>query len=219
MSGNFLIDPIDFMNKNLVIVNYNSLGKTQQDAGVQTMCLVKSAKKAKQHGVELDIYSLTRHSSRLPSKDVEAIFDAYWCPYEQNQTLHCMLGTEARYMFTATMDGCSFGVGSQNNGVCRVAHSNEGTFGGSREGVYGTNGARVFQHMEQANRLQYEIPNLTGIIAPNAYQQDYDGEYALTATTFGIRNNTNTWEFYTQKYWKSGVWNPTYFLRTVDKHF
>jgi hypothetical protein len=214
MSGNFLIDPIDFMRKNLVIPSHQNLGETQGDAGIHTMCLFKMPTPAKQHGQDIDRWVLMKHRAGLNPASVGGIFQAYWCPYAQNQTFHCMLNTDSRYMFTATMDGCSFGIGSQTgDGACQVGHANEGSFGARYEDTFGIDGARQFQRSEQENRLKHLLGNDISVINPLHYMSDHDGALVLKSTTFGYRNGM-TWEFYTQKYWKNGT---TYFLRDVVK--
>ena len=212
MAGNFLIDPIDFLRKNLVIPNHENIGKTQGDAGVHTMCLFKAGTPASQHGVDIDRWFLAKHSPKFDPNKVGAIFDAYWCPYDQNKTFTCILGNDSRYMFTATMDGCSFGIGSQTgDGTCRVGHSNAGTFGANKEQTYGMDGARQFQRAEQQNLLKHQMGNNINVISPLNYMADYDGALVLKSTTFGYRNGAN-WEFYTQQYLRTG---NKYFLRDV----
>ena len=117
-------------------------------------------------------------------------------------------------MFTATMDGCSFGVGSQTTGVCRVAHANEARFGANKEQTFGLSGARQFQRDEQQQRLTSELGANASIINPLHYMPDIDNELVLKSTTFGLHTLGRNWSFYTQRYWKNG---NTYFLREVTQ--
>jgi len=216
MPGNFLIDPIDFLEKNLVIPNHGNIGSTQGDSGIRTMCLVRSPNPARKLGQNVDRWFLGLHDPRIAPDRIGAIFDAYWCPYSQNQTLTCMLGLDSPYMFTATMDGCSFGIGHQpGGGVCRVAHANEGTFGANREEMYGLDGARQFQRSEQQKRLAHAVGDGVNVISPLDYMADIDGAMELKSTTFGYRDGGD-WKFYTQKYWRNG---NTYFLRDVTRQY
>lgn len=209
---NFLRNPLAFMDNNIIVPHHSAIGITQQTAKIHELCLFKGGATGKKHGQNLDVWILKPRTENDPAEEG---FYAYWCPYNQNETLNCVLGNGARYMFTATMDGCSFGVGSQVNGVCRVAHSNEATFGGNirNSGVH-VDGARQYQRDEQANRLKYTLGNNVGIINPLDYMRDYDGSFELKSTTFGIHTLGRNWSFYTQKYWKNG---NTYFLREVTQ--
>src|SRR5690606_4694771 len=56
-------------------------------------------------GRQLDIYEI-REPAQGGTGD---IFMGYWCPYEIDKTRYVTLTGAADYMFTATMDGCSFG--------------------------------------------------------------------------------------------------------------
>ncbi len=52
-------------------------------------------------------------------------FNAYWCPYHSDSVNRVTLSGAADRMFTATMNGCSFGVGvAAPDGSVRVAHAN-----------------------------------------------------------------------------------------------
>lgn len=214
MPGNFLSDPVGFMQDNLVVPHHEGIGKAQADAGVHTLALVKHASKAKQLGKEIDRWVLMKNYRRMNPSKIGAVFQAYWCPYDQNHTFSCQLGLDAPYMFTATMDGCSFGVGNQaGDGSCHVAHSNEAGFGASREAQFGMSGARQFQRGEQANRLTHRLGQGIDIIDPTHYMADLDQELVLKSTTFGIRAG-NQWQFFTQKYWINGT---TIYLREVTR--
>src|SRR3954454_1999905 len=62
--------------------------------------------------------------------DPEVSFEAYWCLYEEDKTLGVVVGADAKYMFTETMNGCSLGVGSKNSeGERYVAHANCASLG------------------------------------------------------------------------------------------
>lgn len=212
MAGNILINPLHFMQNNLVVPFHDSLGTTQGQAGVVTMCLIRSAQDARQHGQPIEKYILYRHRGQA---NATVAFQAFWCPYAQNDTLTCTLDSSASLMFTATMDGCTFGHGAQDgHGGCSVGHANSGAFGAAREATYGMDGARQFQRGEQENRLTHALGDGLNFISPTDYMADYDGALVLKSTTFGIRN-AGAWTFYTQKYLVQG---GTYFLRGVTSH-
>lgn len=201
MAGNFLINPVDFLNRNLVIPDHLSFGSSQDSAGVRTMCLWPNGTAIK-NGQPIDRWKVIAHSPKYPQAKIEAIFNGYWLPYDQNHTFTCMLGADADYMFTATMNGCSFGIGSQpGDGSCLVGHANKGTYGAQAEAQYGLPTARRLQAASQTNMLISKIPALDRVINGADYQDDGAGAMTLQSTTFGVRRN-NTWHFSTQKYRK-----------------
>lgn len=212
MAGNLLIDPLDFMQKNLVVPLHDNLGTDQGQAGLVQMCLVKSAQPGRQHGNDVDKYIVYRYRGQA---NAEAAFLAFWCPYAQNAVRTCTLDDSASLMFTATMDGCTFAVTGQDaRGNCRVGHANAARFGANREAVYGMAGARQFQAGEQANQLQHALGGgAMQTIKPADYMADFDGAMVKKSTTFGIRTG-GTWNFYTQTYVIQG---GRYFLRDVTQ--
>jgi len=210
-TAQFLQDPLAFMQENIIVPHHANIDVDQQSARIHELCLAKGGAQGKKHGRNLDVWILRKRSDNDPGKEG---FFVYWCPYNQNETLSCTLGNGARYMFTATMDGCSFGVGSQATGVCRVAHSNEARFGANKEATFGLGGARQFQRDEQQNRLTSILGSNASIINPLHYMPDHDNELILKSTTFGLHTLGQNWSFYTQRYWKNG---NTYFLREVTQ--
>ena len=212
MVGNILVDPIAFMDSNVVLTS-GTLGGDQPSAGLKTMCLVPYGHgTAKKHGHELGIFSLTSYSRQ---DSAAAVFQAFWCPYAQNNTFSCDLDSSGSLCFTALMDGCSFGVQQNGNGRARVGHANEGTYGANMGGTYGRVGQRMMQRDEQTNRLKHIVGDGVQVIAPDDYMLDHDGEAVLKSTTFGVRKG-NAWEFYTQRWLRQRTVNGwTYFLRGV----
>ena len=212
MPGNILIDPLDFMQKNLVVPLHDNLGTAQGQAGLIQMCLVKSQQPARRHGADVDKFILYRYRGQA---NAEVAFRAFWCPYAQNAVRTCDLDDGANLMFTATMDGCTFTATAQDaHGNCRVGHANAGRFGALREDVYGMGGARKFQADEQANRLQHALGAPQVKIAPADYMADHDGAMVKKSTTFAIRTG-GQWRFYTQTYVIQG---GRYFMREVTRH-
>lgn len=211
MSGNILVNTVDFMEKNLVLTS-GTLGGSQDSAGLKTMCLVPYGYgTAKQHGHELGFYTLTAYNGQ---SNALGVFQAFWCPYAQNNTFSCTIDSSGSLCFTALMDGCSFGVKDLGGGRYQVAHANEGTYASRMGQTYGRVGAEMMQADEQANRLNHVLGGGVSIIAPNDYMRDHDGERALKSTTFGVRNG-GSWNFYTQRWLRQGT---TYFLRGVYQH-
>jgi hypothetical protein len=143
---------------------------------------------------------------------------AYWVAYEDDKAKRAMLGTEAKYMFTANMDGCSFGHGSKTGtGEVLVSHANAGGYGAAREELARKIGysndealglARSAQANEQARMLDKHMqPDSLQILHPSAYGvgqtniqvngQNFD-IYKNAATVVGLREN-GSWRFLCQR--------------------
>lgn len=110
-------------------------------------------------------------------------FRAYWCPYEDSRISTTTVSNGANYMFTAAMNGCSFGVGTAtSNGSRHVAHANmkgQPNAGPKQNALLGG--------MNLSDRL----------VDPTKYMQLSDKP--LQVTTFGVRNpDTQQWRFYYQ---------------------
>lgn len=99
-----------FMDGNVIIPNHAGIGTDQASARIHECCLSLGASMGKREGRHLPAWVL---HTRTPADPAEEGFHAYWCPYAQHETVSGLLGNGARFVFTARMDGCSFGIGSQ----------------------------------------------------------------------------------------------------------
>jgi hypothetical protein len=134
----------------------------------------------------MDIVTIMNHNIPYPPLP---LFDAYWCPYESNQLRQTTLGGDAEYMFTAKMDGCTFGVGTAVlGGHVTVGHVNIGGDGQAQMDLlrgsasFGVNGS-----------------GLTGYLGPGTYRyKDSQGHLKSQATTFGMRDPMGNWRFFAQ---------------------
>src|SRR5262245_29002349 len=144
---------------------------------------------------------------------------AYWCPYHADQTLSAFLKQEARFMFTAVMNGCSFGIGSAtNNGSRMVYHANKAATGqntavaddASRDGFQTKLNAQVGAQV--TDLVAVGVPQGTffkkgNIINPKHYAgkkgkvQPVVGAFRIKyiSTTVGVRDG-QAWAFYTLRY-------------------
>jgi hypothetical protein len=138
-------------------------------------------------------YYFTRNVAGLSQNERLPIF---WLAYKQNNFTQGTLTNNSRYMFTALMNGCSLGFGSQTgDGTCLVSHANK-----SSEGANG----RVAQKQAQQGQLQSVFgTNSYDVIEPDSYQGTTHGNFTLQATNFG-KNENGTWKFYTHKWMASG---------------
>ncbi|MGC1273861.1 MAG: hypothetical protein WBC44_09155 [Planctomycetaceae bacterium] len=212
-TSSFLANPSGFMDANIVIPHHSDIGVDQASGRIHELCRKLGGATGKRHGNNVPVYILKKRRDGDPP---ESGFFAYWCPYNQNETLNCTLGNGARFMFTATMDGCSFGIGSQTNGVCRVAHANMGSHGGGlHQAGLSVDRSREQQRLTQRNALWNALGDYSAhVINPQDYMSDFDGAMELKSTTFGIHDLGKNWKYYTQRYWRNG---NTYFLRGVTE--
>jgi hypothetical protein len=137
---------------------------------------------------------------------------AYFCPYENNQTKALMLKNAAQWMFTATMDGCTFGVGSQTPGAMgsvRVAHANTSSIASPDRNVQIATPGGVVSGGDAKNRMQALLATShVGpgglLIEPPSYMAD---NLENKATTFGYHQLGGPWTFKALKYRMGGaIW-------------
>lgn len=115
----------------------------------------------------------------------------FWVGFERNKTTPGMLNNQARAMFTANMDGCSLGVGSQaGDGGCLVMHANKASGVADREE----------QSSAQLRKLRkrYDAQDFF-VVHPSTYLENEAGPGKFNATNFGI-NRDGWWFFYTHSW-------------------
>lgn len=200
-SSAFIATPVQFTDDNIVLTNEN-IGKTQADGKLQTVCLKKLDRMGRKNGRNVPIYFLTLARDGVPPGEQ---FDVYWCPYNQGETLHCNLGNASRFMFTATMNGCTLGVGSQNGGNCRVAHANDAKAMRPLSGLLSHEAFATQQRQFQRNSLwaDFNSANIS-LITPDDYLTTGVDSSQQSITTFAIHDIGKSWSFYTQRSVKIG---------------
>jgi hypothetical protein len=120
-------------------------------------------------------------------------FDAYVCDYGRNQINYQVLGNEADFCFTITMNGCTFGVGTPaSDGSLLVSHGNLAELEGHRLDPVGNQAERQLAvgHQLHGEGASYLTPDM------------YRGDKA-NVTMFGIRVS-GAWKFYYQRYAAAG---------------
>ena len=199
---NLLSSTLDFMSSNLVVTVSTGLPK-----GVHSFMLDDSLGEA--HASD---GSIIQGYYLMPGDKSEGCFDAYWCPYVPSSIRSVVVGKDARLMFTATMDGCSLGVGSRTqNGERLVSHSNEmgavdfiyDTLEARGKGHAALMVARSHQQYLQQQRLATRQSGDAGmtIVDPTKYRRDAEGKEVLKSTTFGVKNpDGQDWGFYAHQY-------------------
>lgn len=203
--NDFILDPVTFMTDNIVQVteidpddprlNNQPVRVTLQDTGLKII--------NKPGGKLFELYITTNPATPA--------IDAYFCPYQNDKSFFITLDNGADFMFTPQMAGCSFGIGSQNLGVCSVGHVN---FVSIRNDWEEENDKRnrMYQAQRQflSNRLNIRQER---IVDP----ADYRGpNLDRSATTFGVRNAHQVWSFFTLQYHKSG--SMTYVHHGINPH-
>lgn len=123
-------------------------------------------------------------------------FEAYICPYKDNETNTKFLDMSADFMFTGDMNGCTFGVGIPNvNGGVLVGHANAANYALPTPHVTGTWEERVAPQRD-AQRERLARRGLEQMIDPDVYRPA-DGEADLKAIAIGVRRGSD-WSFWYQ---------------------
>jgi hypothetical protein len=124
--------------------------------------------------------------------------------YAQNDIKYKTLSSARSFCFTATMNGCTFGIGSQApNGVVTVSHANAiavGSTGGMKN------------QTERQSQMAVRSDDALNFDA-NQYDVGVVSGMALNTTLIGIYD-TGEWSFYYQTYANTGL---TYVIRTFRK--
>jgi hypothetical protein len=216
----FLANPLAFMRSNIVQQSVAGTGAVHGNTGWFTFSATPSEGRLPAGG-ECTVYSM-----QVSNEGTEGVdrFQAYWCPYANDHVYSITLAGEARYMFTAKMDGCSFGVGvPAPDGSVRVAHANSS----ETEELQAIQNAMAEEslkrkpNLEAINRLGMENLRTKGkeqigqlrtdeglgqdaVIQSLVGPLDYKA-FSLYSTTFGVRSGTGTWSFYFQAYRQNGL--------------
>jgi hypothetical protein len=205
----FLSDPVGFMDANIV---------TQGVSGVAVVgnvtaftFLETAAPGTNSSGKACKVYEMKKVGDAGGEKDK---LDAYWCPYADDKVNAVTLAAEADYMFTAKMDGCSFGVGMAGpDGAVRVAHANTSNSAELDEiveqiiaaGVKDPAKSRALALAKFRTKSSQQMGQLSGAlggVATAVGPLDYSA-VGLMSTTFGVRAK-GEWSFYFHLYQKKG---------------
>lgn len=147
---------------------------------------------ATKNGNPVPIYTVTNTDNQMSG------FLAYICDYEQGGTKYVTLGSAADFMFTITMNGCTFGIGmASGSGDVTVCHSN------TSKGFGGRTPPDVQAQMQRF-QVEQTLPQGGSILEPANYRTVGKEQ----CTTFGVRDNNNGWQFWMHTY--NYVGNQTY---------
>jgi hypothetical protein len=176
----FLLDPVDFMQNN--VVSTPEGGAFNETDGRKFFTLEKKAGLAS--SIERPGVSIPTYAARpAGSNNSEGVFEVYWCPYKEDSLMSTTVGNLANIMFTAPMNGCSFGVGAATaDGSRYVAHSNMK----SQRNAWSKQDA-ILRGSRLGDRL----------ISPAMYMGGHDDP--VHVITFGVRDPASRqWSFYYQ---------------------
>ncbi|MDA1075607.1 MAG: hypothetical protein O3A63_12735 [Proteobacteria bacterium] len=134
------------------------------------------------------------------AKEDEVSFDAYIAEYVQGKTTPTMLGGDASLCFTANMNGCTFGIGTQATPADSLLVSH-GNAAGSK-GLSGLAGVvKPSTILEIQNSVQHtwarEVHGTGQVFEPEHYRTG--GRQSIT---FGWREQGKKWKFFFQSYEK-----------------
>ncbi len=178
----FLANPVEFMQNNIVSTpEGGEVNKTDGKKFFSLDRLQGTGTSVDRPGAAIPTYMAR------PGSGPEGVMEIYWCPYQDDTIQSTTVGNAANIMFTAPMNGCSFGVGSvTDDGSRRVAHINM---------------------KSQINAWNKQDAILKGsklgdkVISPHLYMGgDKDPVHVIT---FGVRdpnakNMADRWNFYYQ---------------------
>jgi hypothetical protein len=129
----------------------------------------------------------------------DSILKIHWLPYTADEFRVGILRSADRYMFTAAMNGCSLGFGSQvGDGGCLVTHANARTLG-REQGL----GAQRRQQRADIKTFFQDIEKFK-VLEPHRYRVDGAGVGDWSACNFGISDGRK-WRFWTSLYKRVGT--------------
>ncbi len=179
---------LEYMKTTIILTsdlaNSTLLNTPQYLELVPALALPKSTlfRKGTKDGKEISIYSL-EHSTKTSS---DAALFSYICDYKKNEHHYATIAKAAKFCFTVTMNGCTFGIGTQStDGTVIVSHCNRASVEKQR-------------HVQMTDVSKgHGKDNLQGVLNPAIYRV----ADRMSATTFGIRVK-GKWKFYFQS-WRS----------------
>jgi hypothetical protein len=196
--SDFVADPVAFMSVNVLRCQFFDGGFKISESRPVVITIKEMANSPrvvnKRNG---KVFYLTTDTAGRGRDEKVPIF---WLGYKDNESTRGMLTNNSRYMFTANMDGCTLGIGSQSgDGGCLVSHANLKSAGGGE-------GQRSGQETQLRGLFGEESFRM---VQPGSYMYTTGGTKGFKATNFGVNIN-GTWKFYTHKWMLSGGSSGSY---------
>lgn len=156
------------------------------------------------HGAKVKTYRLQLMAARKGLKGGVLVdpktsaktrhIEAYYLPWDNNRHYETQLGDDADFMFTPTLDGCSFVVGS--GASPKVSHLNyQGANGRIDQARMDANIAKAFADAGDQDLTTLKLDDYS----PNSHAEKMAGK-TTELTVVGFRDPVGgTWRFYYQK--------------------
>lgn len=188
--SDFVSSPETFMETNIVTPQFRDGGRMPTESRPIIVTLKEwGGKRCSKRGGT--VYHLSQDVAGLSRLEKLPI---YWLAYKDKDFTLGTLNNQSPYMFTALMNGCTLGFGSQKgDGACLVSHANARQPGGG-------SAQRDAQRAQLAKRFDGATFDM---IEPADYRATSHGEANFQATNFG-KNVNGTWHFFTHKFLDSG---------------
>ena len=183
-SEKFVANPVKFCEDHVIIVRHG--GPPGRFSFKLTKAAVATAKTW--YGKGVTVCDLNKVDDGAGDS-----FEAYWLPYNNNAQYQIELEDDADYMFTPTMDGCTFAVGGRDGGAVSVAHLNYQTRVDDPSMVGSTK--FVIDQPKIETELSAIYDDGTVYVLRKG---DYKSKEGHQITTYGVRN-AKGWSFYYQK--------------------
>ncbi len=137
--------------------------------------------------------------------DDQGAFAASICNYDVDTIHYQTLRNDPRFMFTPTMNGCTFGIGSPVDGALIVSHANK------RLDDQEDRSALIVQQGAQQGQMTRDGLGSGSMFGPEQYQ--FGPRRMVNMTFFGVFDGG--WSFYHQQYEKTAM--NVYRLVTFQK--
>lgn len=182
----FITDPVTFMQSNLLLVDVPGRVNVR---GVFYFRITLSTKHACKTATGKGIPVYEARLADYTAQSDQTV-QAYWLPYAPGNTYSLILGNEADFVFTPTMNGCTFAVSGSNAPRAMATHLNYQKH--TDDGSMKIDQAKIDDRVDAI----YGTTN-TAVIRKADYISDGGGQ---ELTTFGWRSPaTDNWKFYTQQ--------------------
>ena len=177
-----------FMADNLIATGL--LQNAQQNSAPEFLVLSKTGTQVTKNGNPAGwVYYLKNSAETSTATAIKS----YICDYEKNHTNYALLSDKAKFCFTITMNGCTFGIGMPNSsGDVIVSHSNRAS---------DPNQAETQRDITMGGHRNAQVT----MLEPSLYRP----APRMTCTTFGLRV-AGKWQFQFQSYRPNGA-NWDYF--------
>ena len=186
--ADFLNNPWNFLKDHIVLMGMEGYGA----AGVKWFKLDKYDRQKAYavstiFNVKSDVFLLKGHIAGATA----GFFQAYWCPYEREETKFAVIGNQHDFCFTATITGCSIGLGHETaTGDKLVIHSNHGSTPAT---------GRTVAETQEDDIRAIGGATVKSVFSPASYRTNSKGQGKYTGTVVGWRGGGH-WEFRTQRY-------------------